>query len=974
MSFSNPEIPDTILNLIQEAENSASSVFIIDPSLIKFIGCNNTAIESLGYSGEELLQMGMQDIDATFTREMIAAAFESIRNSKEKQAIVPTIFRRKDGTTFGVEVYLKALEEEGKAYIFTSATKASVIEKAKEELHFHSVLFNNITAAVVSLDKNLCINSWNKYATAIFGWAEHEVLGVEYRKLVQPFYPGVSEEIERQMYYQKGEWRGNVYLSRKNGERFFANVSYGMLKNENGNVTGSVAVIRDRSEHEKKEKQLLYLAGLVNKTYDAIISVDISFHVISWNTGAEILYGYSAGEAIGKDLAALLGWENAATRFAEIKNKHGQKDHWQGEEKHYHKTGAEVYALMSVSAIEDEQDTVTGYVIVGKDISQRKQLENKLQRLNEELEQRVQRKAEELTHIFERVTDGFIAFDKNWNYTYVNKKASEILGRSPEELIGKNIWTEFPEKLQAPLYQQFFEVMEMQEPRKVEAWNPVYQGWFLGLLYPSPDGLSVYLQDITDKKNAEQSLEEGQKRYERIMETVQEGIWHVDENTMTTYVNPYLASLLGYAPEDMIGKSAFDFISPEHRNKALKNLEERKKGISKQHELSFRNRHGQVIHTLIQSTPVYTDDHYAGSISTLLDITQKKKAEKELRLSEQKYRIIFEKNPLPMFMLEYPKRNFVAVNNAFVEKFGYSKEQLEQMNIRQLRRPEEVHKSDDIERILAEKKQFRERMYLRTKDGRDLLFDVQAAEIIFEGKTVYLTSAHDITELAKAEKGLLQTNRQLRELTVHLQDIREEERKHISREIHDELGQHLTALKLDLSWIAKKITTRDQAISSKIKSSLDLINGTIQTVRRIATELRPAMIDELGLAEAIRWQNHEFSKRTGIEIKFETNVDEFVFPSDISIGFFRILQESLTNIARHAEAEHVECKLHLADGFLLLQICDDGKGFHPDNTGDKKSLGLLGIKERAEMLHGEYHLSSEPMKGTKLTVTVPLNI
>jgi PAS domain S-box-containing protein len=114
MSFSNPEIPNAILSHKQEADNYAASVFMIDPSLMKFIDCNDTAIESLGYTREELMQMGMQDIDTTFTHEMIAAAYESIRNSKEKQATVPTIFRRKDGTTFGVEVYVKAFEEDGK--------------------------------------------------------------------------------------------------------------------------------------------------------------------------------------------------------------------------------------------------------------------------------------------------------------------------------------------------------------------------------------------------------------------------------------------------------------------------------------------------------------------------------------------------------------------------------------------------------------------------------------------------------------------------------------------------------------------------------------------------------------------------------------------------------------------------------------------------------------------------------------------
>src|SRR5205085_8146616 len=145
----------------------------------------------LGYTRDELLQIGLQEIDATFTAEMIAAAFESIANSKEKQATLPTIFRRKDGTTFSVEVYLKAYEENGKRYIISSATKASILEKAKEELQFHSVLFSHITDAVISLDKDLRITSWNKYATSIFGWEEHEVQGLPYRQLMQPFYVDV---------------------------------------------------------------------------------------------------------------------------------------------------------------------------------------------------------------------------------------------------------------------------------------------------------------------------------------------------------------------------------------------------------------------------------------------------------------------------------------------------------------------------------------------------------------------------------------------------------------------------------------------------------------------------------------------------------------------------------------------------------------------------------------------------------------
>ena len=289
MSFSNPEIPNAILSHLESADNGGASVFIVEPSTMKFIACNDTAVETLGFTREELLQIGMQDIDATFPREMIAAAYESVRGSEEKQATVPSRFRRKDGTTFSVEVYFKSFDENGKPYILASATRASVIEKAKEELQFHSVLFSHITDAVISLDKDLCITSWNKYAAGVFGWAEHEVLGIPYRQLMQPFYPGVSEEAERQLYHQEGEWRGNVVFSRKNGERCLCNVSYGLLKDGDGAVNGSVAVIRDRTEEEKKEKQLLYLAELVNKTYDAIISIDMSCLIISWNKGAEML-------------------------------------------------------------------------------------------------------------------------------------------------------------------------------------------------------------------------------------------------------------------------------------------------------------------------------------------------------------------------------------------------------------------------------------------------------------------------------------------------------------------------------------------------------------------------------------------------------------------------------------------------------------------------------------------------------------
>ncbi len=162
-------------------------------------------------------------------------------------------------------------------------------------------------------------------------------------------------------------------------------------------------------------------------------------------------------------------------------------------------------------------------------------------------------------------------------------------------------------------------------------------------------------------------------------------------------------------------------------------------------------------------------------------------------------------------------------------------------------------------------------------------------------------SVYDITETVEYELKLKSSNTELRQLAVHLQHVREDERLHMAREIHDELGQLLTGIKMDISWLSKKLKTEDDAITSKIKQSIGLIDNTIGTVRKIAAELRPSILDDLGLSEAINWLSREFSKRSGIPIDCYTNVDHLKYDPNVSIAVFRIYQESLTNISRHAQ-------------------------------------------------------------------------
>jgi PAS domain S-box-containing protein len=232
----------------------------------------------------------------------------------------------------------------------------------------------------------------------------------------------------------------------------------------------------------------------------------------------------------------------------------------------------------------------------------------------------------------------------------------------------------------------------------------------------------------------------------------------------------------------------------------------------------------------------------------------------------------------------------------------------------------------------------------------------------------------DITAQHTAEQQLKASNEELRALASHLTDIREEERASMAREVHDELGQQLTGLKMDLSLMARKASGETEVwLKEKIGATLNLLDTTIRSVRKIASELRPSILDDLGLIAALDWQAQEFGKRMGILTDFETNGDGVRISPSASIGLFRICQESLTNIARHAAASRVRICLLEEKEHVFLSIQDDGKGIDPEKLSKKeKTLGLLGMKERALMMGGTLRIDSAVGAGVTLTIKVPI--
>jgi signal transduction histidine kinase len=228
-------------------------------------------------------------------------------------------------------------------------------------------------------------------------------------------------------------------------------------------------------------------------------------------------------------------------------------------------------------------------------------------------------------------------------------------------------------------------------------------------------------------------------------------------------------------------------------------------------------------------------------------------------------------------------------------------------------------------------------------------------------------------EKEQSQQELKQLNKELRGVSAHLEKIREEERARIAREIHDQIGQQLTGLKMDVSWLKSMINKKaePETMLIKLNEMADSLDEAVKTVRKVASDLRPSILDDFGIIDALDWHSKEFASRSGINIHFKTMAKEETLDPAITIGLFRIYQEALINVARHAAAKNVITVLEISNNRVSLSITDDGRGF--DKFSQKKTLGLMGMKERAQMIGGTLTINSKPGKGTSVYIAVALH-
>lgn len=342
-------------------------------------------------------------------------------------------------------------------------------------------------------------------------------------------------------------------------------------------------------------------------------------------------------------------------------------------------------------------------------------------------------------------------------------------------------------------------------------------------------------------------------------------------------------------------------------------------------------------------------------------------SEKKLREFEEKYKELL--NQLPVAIAQTTVEGEVlVVNDVTVQKLGYdSPEEVVEKGVPALYKNPEERKI--TMGLLMEKGSFENLPIDFARKTGGVVNTLTSSKI---DNGIISSIIVDVTELRQVEKKLKESEEQLRRLANRLQSIREEERTRIAREIHDELGQSLTVLKIDLNWLGNQLAESHRHLLKKVSSMSRYVETNIQTVKKISTELRPKVLDDLGLMAAIEWQSNRFRERTRIPCEVTMDLGGILPDHELSTTLFRIFQETLTNIMRHAEATRVEVDLRGDNGRIVLEVRDNGRGISEEESTGPHSIGLLGLRERVHSWNGDIRILGKKGKGTTVTVTIPI--
>lgn len=483
-----------------------------------------------------------------------------------------------------------------------------------------------------------------------------------------------------------------------------------------------------------------------------------------------------------------------------------------------------------------------------------------------------------------------------------------------------------------------------------------------------------------DRKRTEMRLKRSEEKYRALVENAFSMILIMDTQGTITFCNDFAQRFFGFSLEELIGKNVVGTIVPEYESTG-RNLRWLIDDIARNPECYLNNvnenirKNGELVWVAWTNRPVYSEDGETIEILCIgNDITERKLAEEMQTKSEAKYRALFECSSDAIFLLK--DNRCIDCNSQSERMFGYGRNAMIGCATAKFSPPfqpdgrRSAEKAQEtVSKALTGEQQVFEWVFER-RDGTLFNTEITLTVVYLGDETLVQCIVRDITDRKHAEDELEISRRRLRSLASHLISVREDEKCSIARELHDELGQVLTALNMDLKWLGGKLKKSRSELSSKTDQMAGLVMQTIRTVKRIQGELRPTLLDNLGLIAAMEWQVKEFQERTKMDVSF-FHPHEIETDGNRAIALFRIFQEAQTNVAKHAKATRMIIDLSETQDYLLLTVTDDGRGIRAEDHNKPNSFGLLGIKERVSSLQGQFSIFSKDGVGTTLDVRIP---
>jgi PAS domain S-box-containing protein len=758
------------------------------------------------------------------------------------------------------------------------------------------------------------------------------------------------------------------------------------LKNAEGQTTGYVGTITDITERKRVEQQLRasreYLERVLNTLGDPVLVKDARHRFVLVNEAQCALLGYGREELLGKTDNDFFPRDQVDV-FWEMDDRvlrTGEEN--TNEETLTDQRTGELRTVITRKTLYVDPVGDRFVVAAIRDITERKRAEEALRQSEEKYRS-----------LMEHSGAGVLFFSTDGTLLFVNKTVARAHGGKPEDFVGKSMLDVLGKDTATLHMHRMKVVVTNQYPEEYEDSVVLTHGtrWLLSSYARVVDksgaviGVQIVSHDITERKQAEMALRKSEAEIRMLYETMRDGFVSTDMQGHILQCNNAYCDLLGYTQEEISRLAYQDFTPGQWIDVDAMMIREQivPRGYSDIYEKEYRTKDGANVPIELRAVLVRDEEGKpAGMWAIVRDITERKQVEEALRNSQRSTEAILNSLTSHIAVLDQAG-TIVSVNDAwfrFAIEEGVTDPAVVGVgaNYFDACRKAITDTGDELaERALKgitdvlshDSATFYQEYPCHSPDKKRW-FIMRVSPILGTRSGIVITH-ENITERKHAEMRIQDLADQLRRFSTHLESAREEERMHIAREIHDELGQALTALKMDLTDIHGSDAHLSDRTRHRLSTMGKLIDQTAVAVQRLAGELRPPMLDELGLIAAVSWYIQDFEERSGIactRVRFD---DEPSADRTRATALYRVLQESLTNVARHSNATEVEIRLEFTDGSALLEIADNGKGITNEELKNLDSIGILGMRERLQRLGGRLEIHGVPGSGTTVRATMP---